>query len=481
MARLHLLAAGTAALAAAAIFSPLLPAWAASSEPPISRIPVVFKTSWPAIVALADSAIPKCTGRPPVCQDQDQANYIFRREDDWFVVATILRRDIGWKGSVWRFEPLELSLTGGKLRSSLNLFYRTKIGFTQGSNFVSCGYDQPASEAVVGGGGKIVLSPDWYVDFTFKPILKADIRCGAVFERVDLAKWSGPIIDKAMETATEKIRDLVRAETKVREHAIPIWAKLQEPIPLAPSVWLDVRPYAAFANVPEVTDDGKYLTMKVGLEARPHVVLGLRPTSGTRPLPPLTGHAHGPNFTINLRGVLEYGKMTRLLRQKLAGQTFAAGESWPARRIRVTVTDVSARRDGQRVAVSATVSGFFRGTLHLTGTPVFRDRGRLRGEVVIRNLHYTIETRNLFIRIGNRILQRRILNRMQENAQWDVSSELAQAYDQVNQALNQELMPGARLAGRLTEFRPVRLKVTNSGVELDHIVGGQVTVAVDPF
>ena len=67
------------------------------------------------------------------------------------------------------------------------------------------------------------------------------------------------------------------------------------------------------------------------------------------------------------------------------------------------------------------MSGFFRGTLHLTGTPVFRDRGRLRGEVVIRNLHYTVETRNLFIRIGNRILQRRILSRMQENAQWDVS------------------------------------------------------------
>ena len=335
MIRLRPRAAGAAALAAAAIFSPLLPARATASEPPISRIPVVFKTSWPAIVALADSTIPKCTGQPPVCQDQDQANYIFRREDDWFVVATILRRDIGWKGSVWRFEPLELSLTGGKLRSSLNFFYRTKIGFTQGDNFVSCGYDQPASEAALGAGGKIVLSPDWYVDFTFRPILKADIRCGAIFERIDLAKWSGPVIDKAMDAATEKVRDLVRAQTKVREHAIPIWAKLQEPIPLAPSVWLDVRPYAAFANVPEVTDNGQYLTLKVGLEARPHVVLGTRPASGTRPLPPLTGHVHGPNFTINLRGVLEYGKMTRLLRQKLVGQTFAAGETWPARRIKV--------------------------------------------------------------------------------------------------------------------------------------------------
>ncbi len=58
-----------------------------------------------------------------------------------------------------------------------------------------------------------------------------------------------------------------------------------------------------------------------------------------------------PARFVNLRAVLEYDKMTRLLRQKLIGQTFAAGESWPARGIRVTVTDASVRRNGQRVEV----------------------------------------------------------------------------------------------------------------------------------
>lgn len=155
----------------------------------VSRIPVTFKTDWPALVALADSAIPKCGGQPPKCQSAEASgDYIVHHEDDWFVVATILGRDIGMKGSVWRFDRLQLSLTDGKLKSSLNIFYRTKIGFLARDGATqSCGYNEPANVAMLGVGG--AFSQDWYVDFTFKPALQANIHCGEIFERIDLAKW----------------------------------------------------------------------------------------------------------------------------------------------------------------------------------------------------------------------------------------------------------------------------------------------------
>jgi hypothetical protein len=475
-------AGAAAALISIAIALPLMrPALAAAPEPPISSIPVVFKTPWPALVALADSAIPKCTGTPPVCQDQNAANYIVRHEDDWFVVATILRREIGWKGSVWRFEPLQLSLQDATLYSSLNVFFRSKLSFLPNGATAACGYDEPPPSVRLGGKARIAFAPEWYLDLKVHPILEPDVRCDAVFERVDLAKWTAPLIDHAMDPVTKTVRDLVRAKTNLRDHAVPIWAKLQEPISIGPNLWLDVRPYAAFANVPEITDNGEYLTMKVGLDARPHVVLGTRPARGTRALPPLTGHEHGPAFNLNVRAVLDYNKMTRLLRQKLVGQTFAAGESWPARRFRVTVADASVKRNGQRVEVSVRVQGIVRGTLHLVGTPVFRDRGRLQGEIVIRNLDYTIQTRSLLVRLGNRLFQRRILERMRAAAVWDVSSELTQAYHQVNAALNQQLTPEARLQSTLSTFRPGRIWVTARGVEAEHRVGGQVTVVVTPF
>lgn len=453
----------------------------AAPEPPVSRIPIVFKTSWPDLVALADAAIPKCPGQPPLCQSADAANYIVRHEDDWFVIATILRRDLGWKGSVWRWEPLQLSLNNSTLQASLNIAFRTKVGFLPTGATAACGFDEPPPSVRLGGKAQIAYSPKWYLDFQVHPILEPNVRCNAVFERIDLAKWSAKLIDHAMDPVTEKVRDVIRAKTDLRAKAAPLWAKLQEPISLGPGAWLEVRPYAAFANVPEVTDNGGYLTMKAGLEARPRVVLGARPTTGTRSLPPLSAHSYGPRFNVNLRAVLEYDKMTRLLRPKLVGQTFAAGESWPASRIRVTVTDASIRRNGQRVEVSVRVTGFVRGTLHLVGTPIFRDRGRLRGDIVIRNLDYTIQTRSLLLRLGNRIFQRSILNRLRMAAEWDVSSELAQAYNQVNQALNQELTPEARLVSSLSTFRPGRIFVTAGGVEADHFVSGQVSVVVTPF
>ena len=452
----------------------------AAPEPLVSRIPIVFKTSWPDLVALEDAAIPKCPGLSPLCQSADATNYIVRHEDDWFVIATILGRDLGWKGSVWRWEPLQLSLNNSTLQASLNIAFRAKVGFLPGAT-AACGFDEPPPSVRLGGKAQIAYSPKWYLDFKVHPILEPDVRCSAVFERIDLATWSAKLIDHAMDPVTQKIRDVIRAKTDLSGKAAPLWAKLQEPISLGPGAWLDVRPYAAFANVPEVTDSGEYLTMKAGLEARPRVILGARPSTGTRSLPPLSAHEYGPRFNVNLRAVLDYDKMTRLLRQKLVGQTFAAGESWPASRIRVTVTDASVRRNGLRVEVSVRVTGFVRGTLHLVGTPIFRDRGRLRGDIIIRNLDYTIQTRSLLLRLGNRIFQRSILNRLRAAAEWDVSSELAQVYNQVNQALNQQLTPEARLVTSLSTFRPGRIFVTAGGVEADHLVSGQVSVVVTPF
>jgi hypothetical protein len=345
----------------------------------------------------------------------------------------------------------------------------------------ACGFDEAPPSVRLGGKAQIAYSPKWYLDFRVHPILEPDVRCNAVFERIDLANWSAKLIDHAMDPVTETIRDVIRAKTDLSGRATPLWAKLQEPISLGAGAWLEVRPYAAFANVPEVTDNGEYLTMKAGIEARPRVVLGARPSTGTRSLPPLSAHAYGPRFDVNLRAVLKYDKMTRLVRQKLVGQTFAAGERWPASGIRVTVTDASVQRDGQRVEVSVRVRGFVSGTLHLVGTPIFRDRGRLRGDIVVRNLDYTIQTRSLLLRLGNRIFQRSILNRLRAAAEWDVSSELAQAYNQVNLALNQQLTPEARLVTSLSTFRPAQIFVTAAGVEADHLVSGKVSVVVTPF
>jgi hypothetical protein len=453
---------------------------AQSASEPVSRIPVVFKTPWPAITALVDSAIPKCSGHPPVCGPGSE-NHLVHQEDDWFVVATILGRDIGMKGSAWRFDPIEFSLANGMLSSSMNIFYRAKVGFTQRDDAVSCGYNEPAREIMAGAGGKIAFSPDWYVDFTFKPVLRPELHCGTVFERVDVAKWSAPVMERAMDAATEKARVLVREQTKIREQMIPIWAQMQEPVALGQGAWLDIRPYAAFADVPEVTDNGEFLTMKVGLEARPRMVVGARPAAGTNPLPPLTGTAQGPGFNVNLNAIVEYNKMARLLRQKLVGQSFAAGESWPARRISVTVRDVQVQPSNGRVMISLRVTGFFRGTLHLVGRPIFRDRGRLRGEIVIANIDYTLETRNLLVRLTNRIFQNRIRRSLQANAEFDVSDELARAYAEINRALNRELTPNARLAGNLTQFGPGRISVRRNGVEAAYRIGGKVTVEVNPF
>ena len=101
--------------------------------------------------------------------------------------------------------------------------------------------------------------------------------------------------------------------------------------------------------------------------------------------------------------------------------------------------------------------------------------------MAIRDLDFTLETRKLLARRGNRLFQNRIRSNLQANAQWDVSSELASAYAQLNQALNSEITPEALLVSTLSQFGPGRIWVTGRGVEAGYRVAGQVTVAVNPF
>ncbi len=58
---------------------------------------------------------------------------------------------------------------------------------------------------------------------------------------------------------------------------------------------------------------------------------------------------------------------------------------------------------------------------------------------------------------------------------------LAAVCAQVNQALNSEITPQARIVSTLSQFGPGRIWVTGRGVEAGYRIARQVTVAVNPF
>ena len=63
-------------------------------------------------------------------------------------------------------------------------------------------------------------------------------------------------------------------------------------------------------------------------------------------------------------------------------------------------------------------------------------------------------------------------------ARWDVSPEIQAATAQVGGALNRDLSPQAKLAGRLTRFGPGEVRVGPEGIEAWYQLSGEVSVIV---
>jgi hypothetical protein len=63
-------------------------------------------------------------------------------------------------------------------------------------------------------------------------------------------------------------------------------------------------------------------------------------------------------------------------------------------------------------------------------------------------------------------------------ARWDVSPEIQAATAQVDGALNRDLSPQAKLAGRVTRFGPGAVRLGPEGIEAWYQLSGEVSVIV---
>ena len=113
---------------------PVLPIADAPLQP-IETIPIRLSTSWPALLALAEAAIPICrtlTEDGATCADPNGGMIL--EQDDWFPLGrNWLGRPLGAKGSAWREAPLvarAVRRPADDHRSSA--FYRVRVGTMDG-------------------------------------------------------------------------------------------------------------------------------------------------------------------------------------------------------------------------------------------------------------------------------------------------------------------------------------------------------------
>jgi len=199
------------------------------------------------------------------------------------------------------------------------------------------------------------------------------------------------------------------------------------------------------------------------LEARPRIVVGDRPESTPRPLPPLgTGVTDGP-LQVLVEAVGEYAETSRILTEALAGTRIEAG----GRTLEVRATRLSGIGAG-RVALEAEIVGSVAGRLFLVGTPLYDAES---GYASVPDLAFSVATTNVLVSGASWIVDAGLEALLRERARWPVEAVLEWAADRLHEGLNRSLASGVRLQGTVHDVRVIGLRAMPDGL----VVGAAAT------
>lgn len=449
---------------------------------PESHLVATLTTSWSDLITKADAAIPKCGGAYPdqVCEGTEQSgNYFLQRDGAWEQIGW----GFGWEGAIWRHELLRADIPAPKqFAASMNVLYHARVGFRSNS-LAGCGYNEPARTATVSVTGSIDYASDWHVVTTLNPTIAFTSSCDVIIRGLNVTGVLARVVNPKLQNLAKPLADRIAAATNVKPQMETQWLKLQQPIPLGVNAWLLLAPSKPTMGPLFLTADKRTLTLPLALEASPQIVLGGKPPATVTPLPPLASGNINPKFQVNLRGIVSFAEASMLLKSALDKQSFSLGVRFPQSLLHFSVADVRINGNGPDVTIALDIEGSAHGTLYLTGHPMFAPAAppAQGGTIEIRNVRYSIETKNVLANLGDLIFHNNIEKLIQDKAKWDISPQLADIRQRLVVAINHPLSEQVELRGELTEAGLGEIWVSGQGMEALARATGTLEVSFHKF
>ncbi len=319
------------------------------------------------------------------------------------------------------------------------------------------------------------LNPDWSLstntvlaDYEWRQ--KPRLRWGAM--SIPVGTLADLVIRSSKKYLTRRINDLVHSSLDLGKLVGDLWAQMFQPMLVAAeyNTWLLINPRQI--GLTPIVVDGHTARATVVVHSQPQVTLGPRPENlAAAPLPPLQLQAaSGDHFELHLKTEIAYSEAERIARQELVGETFTSGKR------SVTVEDIQVFGSGKNLVVDARLSGSYNGSVYLEGEPVFNEK---KNSIELKNLQFTLNTRNFLFRSGAWLLKSTIRKKIQENLNFLLDYNLSDMKEQIQRQLeNHQVSKGVSLEGQLESLEVLGVFLTPSSLLLDLGLQGKVKVNI---
>ncbi len=325
----------------------------------------------------------------------------------------------------------------------------------------SCGISDEMPRARIYIASDLSITPDWRLrgksrNARVTPF--SDTRrdqCRVTLLKIDVTDR----VVRATQDAIEKQRPMIDRKVSsinIRPRFENWWHLLEQPIRLADSVWLVIKPSAV--RMGENVGVKRTLVTALGFSASPSVVTGSRPAPVLTPLPPLYPAAVGNGLHILLEGVIGYDLATDLLRKAIVGKKIErAGQTLEIRDARLFGIG------GGKLALELRFKGAANGHVYLVGTPRYDPA---TNELYVPDLDYDVGSVALLAQGLEWLKHDEVRQFITKNARWPVGTVMQTAKEQLAKGLNRELAPGVRLTADVSQVEGLSVHARRTAIRL---------------
>jgi len=233
--------------------------------------------------------------------------------------------------------------------------------------------------------------------------------------------------------------DRLVAQVDTRSRFESWWHTLAAPVALGDSLWLSMEPEAIRRG--PLRGAGDSIQVELGLESRPGIYFGSRPSEAIPPLPPLESGEVEPHLNLLVDARADYGAAGSFLEEALAGVRVHIG----GRTVQVDSVRVYGIGDG-RLAMRLRVSGDLRGRMYLTGRPsIDLETGR----VSVPDLDLDVATRGMVMAAASWFVVPELRDYMRAHATWPTAPAVDWLTMWLERGLNRRISEGLRVRGKV--------------------------------
>ncbi|MGE5155161.1 MAG: DUF4403 family protein [Bdellovibrio bacteriovorus] len=412
---------------------------------PVSIVQVPLELDLAPLFKAAESALPTQIGSWPGWRD-------------WHGIDTRYR---AWRG------PLQLSMQGETLQAQAHVRYQLqarksligRLGLS-----VGCGVDEPPRQAMIGLLARLDWGPDWSLQPRFQVLPTRFLdRCEVTLADIDVSPLVGRVFEERIESSLrEAMATLGPRLQGLRGEAARLWQALQTPRELAPGLWLRIEPLG-FALAPP-QGAGSRVQTAAWLAFRAAIASQGGPVGYPRPLPPLVPYRPAkPGLELALGLELDYGRLSAVLGERLAGETFVL----EGREARLEGLELGAK--GEDLRLVARVSGDIAGRLTLLARPGFDPAA---GTLRLEDLGFIFDAADPDQGLIAGLFHERIRERIESEANRLLAQRSRGLMDALQARLAADLPPA--LAPDLSglQVKTLRLGVRETGLDLNGSVAG---------